>query len=283
MDQKALIGVFIMSNTIKTTMNYGMFEPHEMNRDVDEKSLEFKRLVDSMRKHGFLSEYPIGVISNGGGRLKIRSGHNRYVAAQKAGVPVKYVISNIDVELADLEVGPGKWKSSEFFKNYCDRGYPDYLEIKNFMDKTGIDMGSALSMFIGQQPGSGNYNNQRKHDRGLYKITDREYPWVVGNLVIELSQRGVPWAKNRLFVVAIGKLIRVPEFSVDHLLSKIETFPYLMEKQRTADEYLKNIEFTYNYKVPKNQKINLAFLAQREADKRKNKLLAETKRKKSKE
>jgi hypothetical protein len=246
-----------MKTQIMETKNYGLFELHEMNRSVDEDSKNFQLLVKSMQTHGFISAYPLHCVTNGGEKLKIKAGHNRFRAAQKAGVPIKYVISSDTATIHELENGgPGKWKNNDYLESYYNKS-EDYRILKNFMDITGISLTNAASMFNNESAGSHNWQSGEKFKRGEYKIKNYEHPWQVGDIVLFLNKIGINWSGNSYLVKAISRVIWIPEFSIEHFKQKCKTHKYLIERQKDLQGYIGLIDLIYNYKTAKSKKIHI--------------------------
>ena len=76
-----------MVQALQSTINYNLFELHDLNRDVE----KIDRLKASMMRHGFIKAYPLHVMKNGFGKLKVKAGHHRLTAAKDLGLPVFYV------------------------------------------------------------------------------------------------------------------------------------------------------------------------------------------------
>lgn len=258
-----------MNTVIRSTKNYSMFDLYEHNRPVKENTFNFKNLIRSMRRHGFLDAYPLHCVVNGSGKLKIKAGHNRFRAAKIAGVPVKYVVSNDNATVHELEkAGPGKWNAKDYLMSYYRQGIKSYVLIKDFMDETGIGLQNAVSMFFGNTAGSGNYMKYGNFQDGRFEIKNYYHPRAVGDIVLFLKSIGIKWAHEDKFVKALSKVMWVPKFNPDRFKKKATSHIYLIQKKRNVEEYLQMIEDIYNYKVQRRQKINLTFLAQEIAEKR---------------
>lgn len=263
-----------MASTLKSTTNYDLFEIYEINREVNEETKDFQNLVDSMREHGFIPAYPLHCVPNGYGKLQIKGGHHRFRAAQKLGIAVKYVVCADDADVHDLEkAGPRKWSTNDFVISFCKKGLQDYVEVKDFSDKTGISLGNSLSMFNNETAGSKNIYRRDSFFKGGFKIKNREHPYTVGDIVKHLHNIGIVWAHQDNFVRALSKLMLVHEFDPKRFKDKATTHKYLLEKQKNLQNYLMMIEEVYNYKSTKAKKVNLAFKAQEASNARKNTLL----------
>ena len=259
-----------MTNKIRSTLDYGKFDLYPVNRTVDTKSLGFKRLLESMKRHGWLSAYPMHCIQNGGGKLLIKGGHHRFKVAQALGMPVKYVVSNDDADIYSLEQAGGRiWKNKDYLDSFCKQGKPNYLVLKEYMSRTGISLQHAASMFFGQTAGSGNYVKNGRFQQGFFKIKDHEHPNDVAEIVLKLKSIGVKWSNDSKFVNALSKSLKTNIFNKQRFLEKSQTHSQLFEKKKNVQDYLKLIEHIYNYKCPRKDKVNVAFIAEEQAVARK--------------
>ena len=258
-----------MIPTLKSTKDFRMFELFHMNRDVDEESQAFQQLVENMREYGFADGCPLHCAKNRGEKIKIKQGHNRFRAAQIAGVPVYYIISENPIPIDKLEkAGPGKWSPKDYLICYCKKGMDDYLTLKSYMDRTGIGLYNAASMFHGDTAGSGNCFKGNKFNGGQFKIKNLDHPIQVEKIVTFLKSIGIGYATHKALVASISRFIFVKEFDTTVFREKAEKFSFLFKKQRGLFEYTQMIEEIYNYHSPTKTRINLAFLAQQEANNR---------------
>ena len=257
-----------MSETIMSTKDYSKFERYDINRKVDIDSRDFKDLVKSMKTYGFMSEYPLGVIQNGGGKLKIISGNNRYDAAQLAGVPVKYVISTSGAPIHAREVGPGKWKQSNYLESFSKNGAESYQVLEEYMERTGIGLNNAASMLFGHTAGAGGFKKNHKFISGKFQIKDRKHAEDVADVVLFLANIGIEWARSDNFVKSLSRALKVPEFNIERFKSKSVTFRQLYEKQPSLKKYMELVETIYNYKAHSKDKLNVVFLANKYAAER---------------
>ena len=153
--EKPLRGDCIMAN-IQGTTNYDRFELFEFNRDVGKTTA----LERSMLAYGW-HPYPMHVVKNGSGKLKIKAGHHRFHVARKLGIPCKYVIAEDQGEtIQELEVATRPWTLQDYLASYCRVGNEHYINVKNYLELTGIPIQCAISMLAGQTAASGNQNKK---------------------------------------------------------------------------------------------------------------------------
>ena len=262
-----------MEKKVKTTASiyeshdYSLFKPHKMNRQVHTDRKGFKDLIESMVKYGFPASEAIHVVRGEDGSLLIKKGHHRFEAAKQVGLPIKFTIERQNIPIHDLEIpGAGKWKPKDFFESYVKQGIPEYLEIQAYVDRTGISLPNAITMFYGYSAGNGSSNQDGRVERGNLKIKDRKHPQLVAYLVESLKELGIPWANENLSVKALSRLVRVPEFNPTRLIKKAKNFTAIAKKQVNLQDFLQMYEDLYNYKANKsNPKVPLVFLATKEA------------------
>jgi len=238
---------------IKESKNYDHFELTDFNRNVD----RIDPLVESMKKHGWIDAYPMKCSQNGGDKLKIEAGHHRFKAAQMLGIPVKYVVCKDNATIHELEKATNPWTLRHYFDSYCRQGREDYLRLKKFSIDSEINLPLCASMLIGETAGSGNYNESIKN--GTYKVKSTTHAESVADMVRHCKESGVPFYKMNLFVVALSKILWVPEFNIERFKQKITAHHSIMEKKANLQLYLEMIEDVYNRQSSK--KIPLAFLA----------------------
>ena len=249
-----------MTLAILETRNYGRFELHPFNRDVDKT----RHLEASMQKYGWLDAYPMHVIKNGSGRLLIKAGHTRFEVAKKLGIPVKYVVCDDTATIHELEKATERWTLGDYLTSFVRCGKEDYLTVFRFHKTTGISLMACISMLGGHSAGSGNFNDVFKD--GTYKTKNMEHAGIVADIILHCKKCGIKWAANSLFVNALSRTVWAEGFEPSILKRKISAFPYLMEKQPNLVSYSEMIESLYNHHS--QQKIPLSFLADEAARKR---------------
>lgn len=248
---------------IQETTNYDRFELFEFNRDVGKTTA----LERSMLAYGWLDPYPMHVVKNGSGKLKIKAGHHRFHVARKLGIPCKYVIAEDQGEtIQELEVATRPWTLQDYLASYCRVGNEHYINVKNYLELTGIPIQCAISMLAGQTAASGNQN--KKFKAGTYKVSDEKHAYDVACLVIGCSERGVKFARHFGFVQALSAVCRVKEFDNELFLARVKLHVGMMTAQPAKDAYLSVIEQVYNYGGGRKARLPIAFLAKEVATQR---------------
>jgi hypothetical protein len=247
---------------LKTTSNYDLFELHSFNREVTKTA----DLEKSMLKHGFIGAYPMHVIRNGKGKLKIVGGHHRYAVARKLGIPVKYVVCENDVPtIHELEKATRVWSLADYLNSYCQLGHEQYLTIKKYHERTGISLSQCISLCAGESAGSSNHKDKFK--TGAYQCGDMQHAGDVALIVGDLRKMGIEYARKDKFVWAISKAARVELFDIAYFVKRAKANVGQFSVQPTVDKYLAMIEHVYNY-LSKRSRVPVVFLATEEMRKR---------------
>ena len=214
-----------------------------------------------MKTHGFIPAYPLHVVRNGDGKLKIKAGHHRFDVAKKLGLAVWYVICDDSAGIHELEVPTGLWKFRDYMASFCRIGSEPHLAIAEYADRTGISMMQAASMLAGESASSG---NQLVHvKKGTFLVKDTAHAELVGKIIVGCKDCGVTFATNSNFVSAVSSIAKLAEFDADNFLHKVAMNPGMMKKQATMAQFVDMIDAVYNYHA--KHKIALAFLAREAA------------------
>lgn len=251
-----------MKETIESTTDYSIFIDHAFNRAVNEESKKFKKLLDSMRKYGWIGSKPASCVKNGKG-LKIVCGHHRFRAAQILGIPVKYVVEKTEVPIYVFEdAGVGRWTPKDFAESHKRAGVESYDILCSYIEETGISLGNAAAMFYGDSAGTGNYDRGDKFNSGMFEVKDVEHPGSVGGIVLFLKKIGVKWASDDKFVKALSRVVRVEEFDASRFKKKARAHAFLFQKQRDVASSISMIEEIYNRQAIKSKCLPLSFLVE---------------------
>lgn len=251
---------------IMESKDYGMFELLPFNRDVKNT----KKLEQSMVRYGWMDAHPMNVVQIGSRKFMIKEGHNRYVAAMRLGIPLKFVVSNDDASVYEIERPTRKWSMEDYLVSHCRTEGVEYWKVKEYCDETGIGLQAAISMLGGNSAGSGNFIEEFKD--GTYVVkADSSHAETVKEIVLYMKRQGIKFYNTTLLVRAISRLVWLPEFDVRQFKSKVKSFRPFMEKKANLDQYLDMIEDIYNRQS--RSKVPLKFLATEASKLRMSKIL----------
>lgn len=244
-----------MPAKIHETTDYDKFDYHQHNRPVTGTGA----LRDSMLKYGFRDANPIDVVRNGGSKYKILQGHHRFYVARELGLPIKFVVSNDNATLRDLERPNRPWSTKDYLHYYSSQGLTDYMYVKRYHERTGITLIACISMLAGESAGSANHLDRFKD--GTFRLGGLEHAETVADIVKHCEDCGVPFAKQRNFVSAISRMLWVKEFEKDEFKKKVKAHTFLMEKKPSIQDYCQLIETVYNRQRSRQNQVPLVVLA----------------------
>ena len=241
------------------SLDYDRFELHPINRSV----YDVKFLERSMREVGWLDAFPMYCVTNGK-KLKIKDGHNRFIAAKNIGIAVKYVIDKDHIPMWKLQKATRIWTNLNYLESYRKLRKPAYVIVDEYMKRTGIAIGAAISLLGGELSSSSNKTNSFKS--GTYEIKGTEHAETIGALVVCLKGVGILWASNSFFVGALSRAVKIPALDVTVLQKKLRAHKAVIEKQPSIEGYVSMIEKIYNTR--NKNPLPVLFLSDEESRKR---------------
>lgn len=241
------------------TEDYSLFDQHKFNRDVE----KIKDLYASMKKHGYLSAYPIYAIKNGGDKLLVVDGHHRLTVAKMLDLPVRYSIDK-EVPLTELIKTVKPWSIRDYLSSYVRQGIQSYIKVKEYIDRTGISVFAAMSMLGGHSAGSHNFLETFKN--GLFTIGNTTNADIVADIVLWCKKIKSPVSTDVSFVKALSKIAWVESFDHEILKIKLKKHKAMIEKKPNIQDYQVMIEEIYN--KGNKGKLPLSFMADEKARER---------------
>lgn len=200
-----------MSIQQKSSSNYGLFHINPVNRAVvGEHGFEPRPdLLSSMRKHGFRKVNPIVVVPREGGGFLIIDGHNRFVTAQYLGLPIEYIMYAKEDAVSPLEYSLGQkaWSIRDVVNGYAKAGLPDYAEVVEYSEYSGIPIGIAIALHNGHFASTGISYEVGAVKSGAFRVRDRETPRRVASLFLQVRV-AVPKAVCVNLLRALDKCLR---------------------------------------------------------------------------
>jgi hypothetical protein len=244
-----------MQEKIQETTNYELFELDQLNRDVK----RILPLMDSMHAHGFISAYPLHVTKGKRGKLKIKAGHHRFIAAKSVGIPVKFVVCDDESTIHELERSSQKWTLEDYLTSYVRANNPAYHSLKLFKEQSGLSTRSCLYLLTGQV-----YNGGKGADvvdsfkDGNFKVTSAKLAYWVSQLVKFAQKGNFPGATHYIFVVALSKAFIDGRADYKQLKKQLSSWGHSIRLSSNVEDYVREIERLYNFRNRK--KLPIAYL-----------------------
>lgn len=232
-----------MSSTrkIQATKNYRLFGRSAENRPLDLK--KHKRLLESMKKYGFIPSYPIIVYRGTDGNLILKDGQHRLAIAETLGLTVYWTEEAIDFDVAEINSTPKGWQLRDYAQKHQANGLKVYQEGLDFADHYGLKIGVAFALLGGV---TGYTAIARPFIEGRFKIKDRPWAEQVAGIYKPLADMKAALNNSR-FLEACMAVCRVPEFDKTRLLECAERCRDKLQPYSTRDAYLDMLEEVYNF------------------------------------
>lgn len=198
------------------TIVYTMFKKWRGNREVLPKSVE--KLKKSIMITDLTPARPILVNKNG----YIIDGQHRYEACKQLNMPIYYTVVDIPNEQIDeyikiLNTSQKNWGMPDYLNFYCERGYKNYLGLRNFMRYHNLAenyLGAATWVYSNAE-----CNNNRSAQK--FKCGELGDKWERADEVMQLL-KSLPIKHNlqRAFIFAFKKALQ--EYSAKEMKKLME-------------------------------------------------------------
>lgn len=230
-----------MASKITTTKNYRLFKRSDNNRPVDVK--KHKKLENSLKKYGYLSSFPIVCHRNGDSHLIVKDGQHRLTISETLGIPVSYVIEEVDFDIASINCTGRVWQLVDYARTHAANGKKAYVVGLEFMAQHDLPVGSTFAML----GGSCNFSNvSRSFIDGTFKVKDLAWAESVARIYSPLVQLSSV-IKRTACLDACMAVCRVPEFDAKRFLHGAEKCRDRLVAYSNKEAYLALFEELYNY------------------------------------
>jgi hypothetical protein len=240
---------------IYETTNYDLFHTTIDNRHGDLRGRG--PLLESIATHGFMWEYHIICFRDAKGRLIVKDGQNRLLAAIKLNKPVSYVITDRDYDPAELSYTSKPWHPRNFAQRWADKGKTDYRDALIFAENYKIPVSMTFAMLAGYTSFA-----YVKVDflKGTFKIKDLKWATAVADLYrtfADLSKK----TRSSYFFSACMAVCRVPGVDLKRLVNTAKRRTDEFQTYGNRDGYLDMLDRIYNHGLSVAKKIPLAWQA----------------------
>lgn len=233
---------------IAKTSDYSQFAFSAENRPLNTAHPKFRRLVESMKKHGWLPSFPMTVTRDGAGKYIIIDGQNRFTAAKSLKIPVLFVCCDAfnEINVSALNDTQRAWSMVDHVGSRAEQGDSNYVYLLEFVKRTGIPVRQAASLLWGNVADAGNVLNALK--AGGFEVREVEYAERVAAVVCAVAKFR-SWAHNTSFISALSKVMRIEEFNDALFIGKLNSHSAsLPEISTSCAGFVELIESMYNRK-----------------------------------
>lgn len=233
---------------IQATKNYRLFKRSDENRPLDIK--KHRKLLESMKRYGFLKCFPIVLNRSPNGELIVKDGQHRLAIAETLGLSVYWIEEEIDFDVAVINCTSKTWALKDYAQKFSASGLADYQELIEFSEKHGLPLGTAVGLLAGTVSWT---NCQAQFYEGTFKVKDQPWADAVAGIYGPLVLMS-PALKNARFIEACMAVCRVKGFDAARLLGGAERCREKLLAYSTREAYLDMLEFIYNRAMRSYQK-----------------------------
>jgi len=228
---------------ILNTRNYRLFKRDSgENRPLDIK--KHKKLMESMKKYGFLEVFPIVVHRNGDDHLIVKDGQHRLTCAEALSLPVYYVEDKTNFDVAEVNMATKLWALKDYAQKFAANGVKPYQEGLEFSEQYSLPIGVAFSL-LGGVTGFNSTSAQSFYN-GTFKVKDRPWAEAVASIYGPLVALSTA-VRNARTLEACMAVCRVADFDAKRLLRNAERCREKLIAYSTRDACLQMLEDIYNF------------------------------------
>ena len=230
---------------IYETDHYDIFEHPHTARDIRPGMV--RTISKTMELRGFWPGKAIIVKLNGDGKYNIMDGNHRFLAAKKAGIPVKYIVdANFTLgDVIDSNSQLSNWQSRDYLRHYSAAGYPEYSYLRLYLKNNPHIPISFAIYVVGVKRGSG---PTKRFRNGVWEM-DTTFANQFAPVMKDYHQLVPVVAKLQRFNFAVGRIMRTGRYDHKKMMHKLS---YLRRRVHTCadvQEYVDMLEEIYNYRT----------------------------------
>lgn len=236
-------------NQVLRTKDYGMFKFHNQNRGVN--NTHVNKLYKSMLVNGWLRGSYLVIDKNG----YIMDGQHRLKAAERANVPVEYVMERgcKPQDISKLNTNSRNWNIIDHLKYHVEQQNPHYIVLDKFIKNFPEFRPTECMMLVSNSTSSSDRNT---FEMGEFKTKNMNLAYEWGRRILTLKPYFSGFNKS-IFIRSMIRAFQNPKFDFDKFLHKVKLRPMNIFMCSTIDQYLTMIEDIYNYHSRITDKIKL--------------------------
>lgn len=237
------------NNVVQETSDYEQFSFIENNREVVRGHVEaLKQAFDTI---GNLTKVQPILVND---RMQVIDGQHRFQAARELGLPIHFtVVGGLGVaEARSMNILHRTWTVADFARSYALGGDVNYQKYLLLAEDYGFKHSILLTYAINDQM-TGKWAEFRE---GNFVLTDEAGTKERLDSLAQVEEI-TPLAKNKVFAIALLRVMKTDGYSHRHMLSKMTLHPELLKRFASLEDALRMLEEVYNYKMHENNRLRL--------------------------
>lgn len=228
-----------------------MFKKHISNRKL--VPFVLKRLVESMKKRGFLPTQPITVNS----KMEVISGQHRLAAAKEVECGVYYIVDMTvtATDMLDYEHASSSWSVLNFIDAQASMGSEGIGRLQDLMRELKISHGMVAAIGY-SETGRSKFAQVQKIRTGTLEFTEEDADWVRliikrrNDFLIPVNEKWLSMSVK--FLQSLAWVSRLKDYDHERMIEKYQRQQYKLIRCSTRDQYLEILNSIYNYQTMKN-------------------------------
>ena len=222
-----------------------MFKDFSSNREIDEKHV--RKLVAAIEKRNLLSVNPILCDKE----LRVIDGQHRLEAAKILNVEIYYIVGDVRRDdISRINSNQKNWNQMDYINYWTVEGRKPYIRLSNLINHYPKFQTSALIALS-------NPDLRRSSDdirTGSLDSSNADFAVKVCDIITQLHEKYLyEFVFDSRFPIALANAMRLENFNIEKLISKIDASPRSFVACHTVKQYSQLIEETYNFKLSTNK------------------------------
>lgn len=229
------------------TNDYDIFKFRVDNREKI-NNFHVRKLAERMKIKNLLHARPIMVNAE----MEVIDGQHRLLAAKSLGIEVYYEIQK-DLKPEDIIAMnlTKPWTISDFMNFFCKGGYPEYLKLREFMEKNTLPLSVALGLVSSQS-----HEDAYKFKEGAFVFTCNtffdELETCKNTIYLLKRINGTStYLNSRKFFKCLIQLVKHPLFDKGKWMNNVERHCGKFGPRSTNRDYLKLLLSVHNWNCSK--------------------------------
>ena len=250
-----------LKNCIWETKNYEMFKFIDCNRDINKNHI--KNLTEKMTTKEF--EQPI-IVKEENGYYSIMEGQHRYTVAKQNNLPVYYMIENtlsLDdiITMNTIKKATSNKDYLKWFYKQAKNGntkYNNYIIYNNFIKKYNLQKQEHKSIMLIEGTYMRPNNLWNNFRAGELVIKDYKKSCRLIEQFDDIGKylQGIRTLGNPVFY-AYMQAFNSPDYNHKRMIYQLEKPMVILTKQIDKENYMNQINISYNKGVQEQNRINL--------------------------
>ena len=241
--------------SIITTTSYDSYKFKSLQRIIRESHV--KELIEEMKTYGFAENKSISVNQ----KNEIIDGHHRFLAAKSLGIPMLVQVCKNTTKESIIRANKYQlnWDKHDFTNTYAKQGNPNYIALKEFMEKyPKFKMTQALILLV-NEPNA--HPKTKVFQSGEFKIGSIKKAEEIAKKIEEFATYHPKAYGSKCISALMCCEMRCKGFSFREFIEKLAKFPDKLTPSITTKGYLEKFEEVYNYHRVKKQQLRLRDLS----------------------